>query len=125
MLAASRVPYVHTDRLKASAFAAICPNCQEGLHVSIVADIPISGKSNEMHLPEQGCEVAEGPDSDLPDLEDVPVTYYQRVARSDGCRARWIGWTGGLVGSDSDSDWDLPDLEGLDVPVSENGDVEH
>ena len=37
---------------------------------------------NEMHLPEQGCEVAEGPDSDL------------------------------------------PDLEGLDVPVSENGDVE-
>ena len=48
MLAASRVPYVHTDRLKATAFAAIRPNCQEELHVSIVADVPISGKSEPM-----------------------------------------------------------------------------
>jgi hypothetical protein len=37
---------------------------------------------NEVHLPEQGCEVAEGPDSDLPDLEHVPVSE-NRVVESD------------------------------------------
>ena len=36
---------------------------------------------------------------------------HQSFARSDGCRARCKGWTGGRVGSDSGSDSGLPDLE--------------